>query len=63
MTHTVFLALGTNLGDRSANLRTAIAALVVAARNWKKLRAMHSEHSPKVEEALTILLAAAQAID
>ena len=27
MTHTVILALGTNLGDRPANLRAAIAAL------------------------------------
>lgn len=32
--HTVYLALGTNLGDRAANLRSAIAALppVVRAR-------------------------------
>jgi 2-amino-4-hydroxy-6-hydroxymethyldihydropteridine diphosphokinase len=27
MTHTIYLSLGTNLGDRYANLRTAIASL------------------------------------
>jgi hypothetical protein len=41
----------------------AIAAMVLAARNWNKLRRVHSESSPKVVEALSLLLVAAQAID
>jgi 2-amino-4-hydroxy-6-hydroxymethyldihydropteridine diphosphokinase len=32
MNHTVYIALGTNLGDRAANLRAALAALSPAAR-------------------------------
>ncbi len=32
MAHTIYLSLGTNIGDRQANLRTALAALPPAVR-------------------------------
>jgi 2-amino-4-hydroxy-6-hydroxymethyldihydropteridine diphosphokinase len=34
MSHNVFLALGTNLGDRLANLKAAVEALPPSARLW-----------------------------
>jgi 2-amino-4-hydroxy-6-hydroxymethyldihydropteridine diphosphokinase len=43
MVHTIYLALGTNLGDRLANLRTAIAALGPQIRVVKESRVYETE--------------------
>lgn len=43
MPHTIYLALGTNLGDRLANLRAAIAALAPQARVEAESRIYETE--------------------
>jgi 2-amino-4-hydroxy-6-hydroxymethyldihydropteridine diphosphokinase len=43
MSHTVYIAMGTNLGDRSANLRAAIAALAPDIQGLDESRVYETE--------------------